>query len=156
MRVAYQKMVFVVLSGCNSDTGNSRFRPALQDLEHPASSSDLMLTPLTCGSRSAPCVSAICPRWLNLTLSQVVEGDGAAGGGGLPSSGGAAVGGSNQSSENINLHREQRRLDDLVFQSGIRLAQSTRKASKVPALTIPCRCWFRTNQGYHVQVFQGQ
>ncbi|CAM9179945.1 unnamed protein product [Ectocarpus fasciculatus] len=29
-----------------------------------------------------------------------------------------------------NLHREQRRLDDLVFQSGIRLAQSTRKALK--------------------------
>ncbi|CAN0084062.1 unnamed protein product, partial [Ectocarpus sp. 12 AP-2014] len=33
-------------------------------------------------------------------------------------------------SGNGNLHREQRRLDDLVFQSGIRLAQSTRKALK--------------------------
>eukprot|EP00903_Cladosiphon_okamuranus_P007586 g7359.t1 len=61
---------------------------------------------------------------------QVVEGDAEAGGGGVPSSSGTATGGSNQSSENINLHREQRRLDDLVFQSGIRLAQSTRKASK--------------------------
>lgn len=30
-----------------------------------------------------------------------------------------------------NLHREQRRLDDLVFQSSIRLAQSARKAQKV-------------------------
>lgn len=68
---------------------------------------------------------------LTLTLLQVVEGDAEAGGGGVSSSGGVATGGSNQSSENINLHREQRRLDDLVFQSGIRLAQRTRKASKV-------------------------
>ena len=64
-------------------------------------------------------------------MLQVVEGDAEAGSGANPSCGGVATGGSNQSPENINLHREQRRLDDLVFQSGIRLAQSTRKASKV-------------------------
>lgn len=33
--------------------------------------------------------------------------------------------------KSANLHREQRRLDDLVFQSSIRLAQSARKAQKV-------------------------
>lgn len=68
---------------------------------------------------------------LFLALFQVVEDDAEARSGRLPSSGGVATGGSNQSSQNINLHREQRRLDDLVFQSGIRLAQSTRKALKV-------------------------
>lgn len=70
---------------------------------------------------------------------QVVEGGvPQAGSGGIAASGGAATGGatpcssSSSSSGNTNLHREQRRLDDLVFQSGIRLAQSTRKATKVP------------------------
>ncbi|CBJ30460.1 conserved unknown protein [Ectocarpus siliculosus] len=56
------------------------------------------------------------------TLSdlQVVDRDASAGGSSTPCA----------SSGNSNLHREQRRLDDLVFQSGIRLAQSTRKALK--------------------------
>lgn len=39
--------------------------------------------------------------------------------------------GASSSRKNANLHREQRRLDDLVFQSSIRLAQSARKAQKV-------------------------
>ncbi|CAN0294874.1 unnamed protein product [Pylaiella littoralis] len=79
------------------------------------------------GQSSALAVEALRKE---LEESRRVLSDLQTGRGRLAAADGAATGGATPTSGNANLHREQRRLDDLVFQSGIRLAQSTRKAVK--------------------------
>lgn len=139
-------MLFARLSSVDfrlwSMVGSHRVLKCLKNrvIEQPNASSEQIVQStryqIRCTSWSRPSVSETLSAFANnRTLFQVVDDDAEAGSGGLLPSGGAATGGSNQSSENVNLHREQRRLDDLVFQSGIRLAQSTRKALKV---TYPC------------------
>lgn len=57
--------------------------------------------------------------------------------------------GASSSRKNANLHREQRRLDDLVFQSSIRLAQSARKAQKVGGTRTAQKLEKTTKRGAH-------
>lgn len=87
-----------------------------------------------------PVLTSVSYTWWD---PKVVDGGGV---GGNPAHGAVPHSGANPSStkKNANLHREQRRLDDLVFQSGIRLAQSTRKALKVSSTVTGSSqqlCW---------------